>query len=152
MTFEIKKAAMEILRHPDMQRSKQFIQHGEVSVYEHSVAVAQASLVAARLLNRFFHVSFDCVSLVRGALLHDFFLYDWHSDWNKLHGFYHPDVSFNNAVKRFPINKIEEDIIRKHMFPLTLFSLPRYRESWLVCMDKYVSLRETVSDKLKKFR
>lgn len=150
MTYDIKKAVSEILQNPDMQRSKQYMQHGRVSVYEHSVAVAKCSLRAARLLNRLFHVKFDYVSLVRGALLHDFFLYDWHSDWNKLHGFFHPDVSFNNAVKRFHINALEEDIIRKHMWPLTLLSIPRHRESWLVSLaDKFISLKETVYGKLK---
>ena len=50
------------------------MQHGSTSVYEHSVNVAYKSL----LLAENFRLPVDKQSLVRGALLHDYFLYDWH--------------------------------------------------------------------------
>ena len=53
---------------------KSYIQHGSTSVYEHSVKVAYTSLYFARR----FRLNIDEKSLIRGALLHDYFLYDWH--------------------------------------------------------------------------
>ena len=50
------------------------MQHGSTSVYEHSVNVAYKSL----LLVENYRLPVDKQSLVRGALLHDYFLYDWH--------------------------------------------------------------------------
>ena len=45
-----------------------------ISVYEHCVRVAVMSLVIAEL----FKITVDRRSLIVGALLHDYFLYDWH--------------------------------------------------------------------------
>lgn len=57
-----------------MQSEKNFRQHGRMSVYEHSLAVARMCLRIAK----YFPGEVDMRSLVRGALLHDYFLYDWH--------------------------------------------------------------------------
>jgi uncharacterized protein len=135
----------EILDTPQMQKTKDHIQHGNVSVFSHSVAVAEYSCRIARKMR----IKLDYRSMVRGALLHDFFLYDWHDDWDKLHGFKHPRIALENAVKQFSLNKKERNIIRKHMWPMTLINIPTCKEAWLVCLvDKYCSLLET----LKIFR
>jgi len=136
-----KEEVAEILKSPDMQRTKQFVQHGKVSVFSHSVAVADYSCRFARKMR----LKVDFRSLVRGALLHDFFLYDWHDDWDLLHGFKHPRMALENALKQFTLNKKERNIIRKHMWPMTLINIPTCKEAWLVCVvDKYCSLLETV--------
>lgn len=132
-----------------MQKSKTFVQHGNISVYTHSVAVAKYSVSLAEFL----HIKYDFNSLVRGAALHDFFLYDWHKINNVgdgLHGFAHPKTAARNASNSFALNKKEYDIIRKHMWPLTLLNIPTCRESWLVCaVDKYCSTLETL--KINKY-
>lgn len=132
-----------IIRNEKMQATKKLVQHGDVSVFAHSLAVAHYSVKLANALG----IACDCRSLIRGALLHDFFLYDWHKMHNAgdgLHGFAHPTTASKNALRHFRLNKREMDIIRKHMWPLTLTKLPKYRESWLVCAaDKYCSLLET---------
>lgn len=137
------KTAAPIVNHHKMQSTKKLIQHGDVSVFAHSLAVAAYSVKLAKKLG----IRYDKRSLIRGALLHDFFLYDWHKTNNVgdgLHGFAHPNTASKNAVKYFKLNKRELDIIRKHMWPLTITKIPKYRESWLVCMaDKYCSLLET---------
>jgi uncharacterized protein len=139
--LDYKQEVSEILETPEMQSTKQFVQHGKVSVFSHSVAVAEYSLKFAKKMR----LRVDSRSLVRGALLHDFFLYDWHDDWDLLHGFKHPKMALKNAGKQFKLNKKERNIIRKHMWPMTMLNIPTCREAWLVCaVDKYCSLLETL--------
>ena len=121
---------------------RDYRQHGRHSVYEHSVGVASLALELARRLR----LKVDEDSLVRGALLHDYFLYDWHEpDPDRpLHGFYHPKAALKNARRDYGVNAREEDIILHHMFPLTL-SPPRTKEGLLVCLaDKLCAIKETV--------
>ena len=126
-----------------------FIQHGDVSVYVHVCSVARASLAAADALA---HVGLrvDRSSLLRGALLHDYFLYDWHNPENghRLHGFSHPYTACRNAEVDFDLTPRERNIIRHHMFPFVPVP-PTCREAWIVCMaDKWCALRETVAGRL----
>lgn len=85
---------------------------------------------------------------MRGALLHDYFLYDWHIpdevNPHRLHGFYHPGVALRNAIRDYELTELEKDIIKKHMWPLTVVP-PGCREAWIVTMaDKWCSLLETI--------
>lgn len=141
---EIFAMGRDIIMADEAQRMKQFIQHGTTSVFEHTVSVAKFSLLFAYGLEAF-GIKYDHRSLVRGALLHDYFLYDWHekNKYHNLHGFTHPKRAHNNAARDFVINDIERDIIKKHMFPLTIVP-PMRKESWLVCMaDKWCAICET---------
>ena len=117
----------DILKSKKVKSQKQFIQHGNVSVYDHTYSVAVLSLYLADKLN----INVDEKSLVRGALLHDYFLYDWHvkDKSHRLHGYTHANTALKNAKRDFKINKIEENMIKCHMFPLNLFSIPKYKEA-----------------------
>ena len=125
----------------DMQS---FIQHGSTSCLLHSIAVAYYSDRAASFL----HITAKHRrELVRGALLHDYFLYDWHTDSPRdgLHGFTHPISALKNAERDFRLSDREKEIIRRHMFPLTPVP-PRHLEGFIVSMvDKICSIRETLS-------
>ena len=105
-----------------MLKQKKYIQHGDISVYEHSLRVAYLSIVIVSK----FHLRVNMRSLIRGALLHDYFLYDWHikDKSHRLHGFTHPKKAYKNAKKEFKLNDIEKDIITKHMFPLVVIPPP----------------------------
>ncbi len=132
----------EFLVQDQINEMKNYIQHGNTSTYLHCIQVAYHSYCLARRLP----LRFDSKSVVRGAMLHDFYLYDWHipDRSHRLHGYVHPGFALRNARKYFKLNQIEEDIIRKHMWPLTLTKLPKYKESLLVCLvDKLCSLAET---------
>ena len=134
-----------IILSPEAQAMKQFTQHGETTVFEHCVSVAKFSLLIAYFLERTLKVEVDKDSLVRGALLHDYFLYDWHvkDKSRRFHGFTHASVAAANASRDFELNDIERDIIAKHMFPLTPFP-PMHREGFIVSLaDKWCALAET---------
>lgn len=126
-----------------MQMERRCIQHGSTTVLEHSVAVCALSLVTARDL----HVPVDVRALVRGALLHDYFLYDWHRPDhpdNKAHGFTHPFTARRNATRDFAIGAHERAIISTHMFPLVPLP-PLTREAWIVCLaDTAIAGSETI--------
>lgn len=144
----ILKYGGDILASAEMQDTRNCIQHGNISVYTHCVMVAKYSLLLAKRLG----IRCNLRSLVKGALLHDFFMYDWH--WAKmpdevkkqgLHGFTHPVTAAKNARKYFNVSRRVYDIIICHMWPLTLTRVPRNTEGWLVCAaDKYCSLLETL--------
>ena len=135
-----KSEVAEILDTPEMQQSKNHVQHGKVSVFSHSVAVADYSCRLARKMR----IKVDERSLIRGALLHDFFQYDWHDEWDRFHGFKHPKIALDNADCRFELNDKERNIIRSHMWPLTFTKFHNCKEAWLVgTIDKYCSLLET---------
>lgn len=138
----IEKYGSDIIVSDGMQAEKGFIQHGSVSTYEHSVAVTKMCLRLARWL----HISTDKRSLIRGALLHDYFLYDWHKPRTEgdLHAFSHAEKALRNASRDFLLNEIERDMIQCHMFPLTLRP-PHFRESAILCLaDKVCASRETI--------
>jgi len=133
----------EITRSQSMQAEKAYLQHGNVSSYDHSVSVAYISAWIAQR----FHIDVDMRSLVRGALLHDYYLYDWHvpDPGHKWHGFVHARKALENAARDFNLNATERDIIEKHMFPLTM-GPPRCRESIVVCCaDKICAMFEFLS-------
>lgn len=121
--------------------NKTFIQHGTTSIYQHCVSVAYRSIIIAAKYN----IEVDMHSLIRGALLHDYFLYDWHDKkLRELHGFHHPEIAWRNATQDFNLNPIEQNIIRRHMFPMTLIP-PKYKEAWIICLaDKLCSSQETL--------
>ena len=126
---------------------KDFVQHGDCSVYAHSRNVAELSLRMARRLP----FRLDYRALVRGALLHDYFLYDWHKPDPKRrkHAFFHPSVAWQNAREDYALGRVEEDIIRHHMFPVVPVP-PRTAEGWIVNVaDTLCALGETMG--LKRF-
>ena len=107
------------------------------------------------MLAEFFHIKVNEKALVRGALLHDYFLYDWHEkdDAHKWHGFHHADTAWKNAMRDLPdLNEVEQDMIRCHMFPLNVVP-PKYMEGWILCCaDKICSGVETVEGRASKIK
>ena len=92
----IKFYGSDILNSKNMEKQKEYIQHGDVSVYEHSLRVAYLSI---KIVSKF-HLRVNMRSLIRGALLHDYFLYDWHvkDQSHRLHGFTHPKTAYKKRL------------------------------------------------------
>lgn len=120
-----------------------YVQHGNTSTLGHSENVAWISF----LVNEKLHLNADEKTLVEAAILHDFFLYDWHDGKpeRKRHGFDHPDIACKNAKKQFEISEETQNAIRSHMWPLNIKRIPKSREAAILCLvDKYCSLVETL--------
>lgn len=136
----------EIMQKKKYLKMNRYIQHGNTSCLLHSIAVSYYSFRLAKFLRLNVHEK----ELIRGALLHDYFLYDWHAKYKPtrnvgLHGRIHPKIALFNARKDYNINELEADIIARHMFPLT-FTPPKYKESIIVCLvDKVLSTYEVFS-------
>lgn len=132
--------ASPILENINFLEVKKF-KHHEGSVYDHVLNVAYSSYLISYKFN------LDWESTIRGALLHDFFLYKFQKYLGiKLpidvfkHVKDHPIMALENAEKYFDLNKKERDIIKNHMFPMRV---PKCRESWIVSfVDKYVAIYE----------
>ena len=146
---EVRAAADELEEHGRLGLTRGYIQHGTITVYDHVVSVAERSLEMADRLERA-GIDVDRRSLLRGALLHDYFLYDWHDKdpSHRLHGFRHPFFALERAEEDFDLTPRERNIIVRHMFPLVPIP-PTCREAWIVCIaDKICALRETVEARL----
>ena len=133
----------DLLETPAVRAMQGIRHHPGVSCYEHSVFVSYTAFRLARKWGW----DVDWRSLVRGALLHDYFLYNWreHNRDHKLHGFYHARKAMENAQRDFGLNPLEANIIHRHMFPLNP-TPPKYKESVVVtCADKICATREVWS-------
>ena len=161
----INRYGADIIQSDSYQEEKDFCQHGVISTYEHSLAVTYMSVYLAfhfyaakykvdnatgkRVVTRPGRLDeINLKSLVRGALLHDYYLYDWHDPSVKgrnVHGYTHARKAMNNAIRDFDINELEQRIIFCHMFPLNISRIPGCREAWIVCMaDKICAAFETI--------
>lgn len=126
-----------ILSKSEFKMLKAYEHHG-ISRYDHSLKVSYYSYKLTKLLR------LDYNETARAALLHDFFHND--ENWNMKNRvkstFVHPRKAIVNAKRLFDLSTKEEDMIRAHMFPVTI-RVPRYAESWIVnLVDKGVALVE----------
>lgn len=123
MDSEIQQYAGDILAHPRFQQLRTFCHHGlDNSVYDHSVAVAEAACQIARLMRL---SESETTSVVRAALLHDFFGYDWHGERFRrylshfsgvhriahMHGFIHGHIAADRAKHTFGLSERECEAI-----------------------------------------
>jgi len=119
----------------------QYIQHGKTTTLEHAENVAWVSF----LVNEKMHLNADEKELVESAMLHDFYLYDWHDGdpSRKRHGFTHAELAGNNAKKEFNVSDKTQKAIKSHMWPLNITKVPRSREAVILCIvDKYCAMVE----------
>ncbi|WMJ78107.1 MULTISPECIES: HD domain-containing protein [unclassified Sedimentibacter] len=136
--------ARPIIEHEEYQQMRK-IKHHDESVFDHSLKVA---FYAYRMAYKH---NLDWRATIRGALLHDFFLYKFKKSLSLRiitdsikHAIVHPLIAYDNAIKHFDLNEKEENIIKAHMFP---FGLPKSKEAWIVSyVDKYIAVFEYASN------
>lgn len=141
--YVVREQVKNLAQQERFLETQNFRHHHNCTVYDHSVHVANMSCSLANFL----HIHVDTDSMVRGALLHDYFLYDWHTHKGKAftHGFIHAKAALKNAEQDYDLNKTERDIIVKHMFPMTPIP-PKTKEAWIICLtDKICAIEELLN-------
>jgi uncharacterized protein len=118
----------DLLMQPEVREMDNIRQHAAgVSCLDHCIFVSYVSFIACKRLG------LDSTAAARAGLLHDMYLSDWRASqvgrFRRL--VIHPKMALENA-DNFNLSSLEQDIILKHMWPVTLFSLPRHRESFVV--------------------
>lgn len=114
----------EILENKEFNKTKNIVHHG-ITRYAHSMRVAYYTYQVTKALH------LDYQEATTAAMLHDFFLDEVEEDNSVAKLTRHPSYAVANAKKHFSISEKQEDIIKTHMFPITL-TPPKYLESWIV--------------------
>lgn len=135
----------DILQNSEYQKLKGFTHHMYTTRYQHCLNVAWYSYLIARKRG------LDYISMARGAMLHDFYLYNRPSDApvEGRHSDVHPQIALANAEKYFEVNDIMRDVIGNHMWP-TGCSRPKTEEGLIITIaDKYCATLEWSSHQIK---
>lgn len=150
MTARVQAAELlgSLLTNRDVCRMREYIQHGNVTTYDHCFRVAVLSLRLAL----WFKLPVNLKILVTAAFLHDFYLYDWHDpSHGHWHGYRHSAIAQANARMLLHQPEAVTRIIGTHMWPLTMRHIPTSWEGWVVCMaDKLAATQETMNGIFKK--
>ena len=130
----------DLLDNEVVEKMKNFKHHYSTTCYQHCLNVSYYNYLVCRKLG------LNSRSAARAGLLHDLFLYDWRRAPRKRgelpHGFRHPTIALENARQHFELEKREEDMIERHMWPLTI-KFPKYADSYvIVVIDKYTAVLE----------
>lgn len=131
------------LNDPRVMRMKAVPMHRGSNCYEHSFKVAKKAIKHG--LRRINKEKIDLEVILVGAILHDYYLYDWRSDRSKRkkHCHNHPDIAVANAVKDFAISKKVQRVIETHMWPIKFKDYPNSKEARIVSVsDKMVTIGE----------
>lgn len=128
----------EMCRRPELIPLRTQPRHRGSTTFQHSVNVAVYSFYFAEK----WHWTVDIPSLVRGAMLHDFYLGD--PAYSGFGGAVnHPKLALKRAQRYFDLNAVERDVILSHMWPTPGSPMPRTREALLVNLaDKHCASLE----------
>ncbi len=145
---EFQEIIKDIINNPEVQKMKNYKVHGDTSCYAHCYSVSYYCYLACKKRK------LDYKSAARGAMLHDFYLYDWRVKNSHIrpHAFTHPFTAYQNAKKQFKLNWTEKEMILTHMWPITFFTIPLCYEGWLLTfIDKKCAFYELLSSLKRKF-
>ena len=137
---EFKEIIKDISENDNVSGLKDHEQHHHSTRFAHCEAVAFYTYLICK------KYKLDYISAARGAMLHDFYFYNWRNKHvegqKKFHLFRHPKIALQNAEDIFELNDMEKDIIVKHMWPITIIP-PKFKEGYIVTLvDKYCATRD----------
>jgi len=132
---EFYECVKDLMENPIVRQMERYPHHGSTNCYQHCLHVAYYNYHICQRLG------LNAKAAARAGMIHDLFLYDWHTyaarTGDYFHGLTHPKKVVKIAKQHFELSPLEEDIILKHMWPLTLVP-PKYPESYVICLtDKY---------------
>lgn len=134
---------------PQVQSLANYEQHLDINRLQHVTSVSYLSYLISK------KIGWDYKEIARASLLHDLFYYDWRDptgNWHRPHGYKHPKFALLNAVELDKtLNDMQRDMIRHHMFPLTM--PPKFKEGFIVVFtDKYCATRELIYSLDKNYK
>ena len=136
---EFENIINELITNDTVQEMKNFTQHFGTTRFDHCYSAAHYCYKICKKLH------LDYKSATRAAMLHDLFLYDW-KEQNlhfRFHAFNHGKTACENACRLFNMTKKEQDIITRHMWPVTL-DFPTSIEGFILTfVDKYCAICES---------
>ena len=114
-------------------KMKEIRMHRGSNCYEHSFKVAKHAM---KIALRGHKKNLNLKSLLIGAILHDYYLYDWREDRSKLkkHSKRHPYIAAKNAERDFDISPEIKKIIETHMWPFNFKDFPKSKEARIVAI------------------
>ena len=138
----------DLLHTPEFLGLDNYDQHLNTSRLQHSLNVAYYAYLISK------NMDVNHKDLVRGALLHDLFLYDWRevNESAQEHLYMHPRVALETARKITDVSDVMEDVIVNHMWPLGK-AKPKTKEAWIdQASDKLCTLFEISYQSVQAFR
>ena len=137
---EYKNTMSELLANNKLKLLDEYKQHYKCTRLKHSINVSYYSFYIAKLFK------LDYISAAKAGLLHDLYFHKKASFKENIKMLrQHPKEALKNALEICDLNDKECDIIRRHMWLITL-KPPKYREGYIVTfVDKYCAAREFFS-------
>ena len=147
--LELEELYQYFLNNEKIKKMNDIQLHRGSSCYIHSFRVAKRAIQIALSSNR----KYNLKNVLIGAILHDYYLYDWRTNKAllKKHGRRHPFVANENAKKDFDISPEVSEIILSHMWPLNLRYFPYSKEAKLVnYVDDITATKEALTSRRYK--
>ena len=132
-------------------RMKKIPMHRGSNCYIHSFKVTKLAIKRAIR-----HKKGNLEVILLGAILHDYYLYDWRVEKEKRneHIYKHPYIAIENAIRDFGIHEPVRKVIETHMWPFNFTHFPASKEARIITLaDKTIYIKEIVcSSRYKKKR
>ncbi len=141
----------DIFENQEVQKLGDFKHHIYTTRLQHSLNVSYYNYIICNFFN------LNAVSAARAGMLHDMFYYNRkeysRENGEKSHSARHPEIAVENAKEHFYIDSLEEDIIEKHMWPMSIRQVPKYKESYIIgFVDKYCAILEILAPKYRNIK
>ena len=138
------------LHNEKILKMKEISMHRGSNCYIHSFKVTK--LAIKRALR---HKKGDLYVILVGAILHDYYLYDWRIERDKMkhHLSSHPFAAAENATRDFNIPPKIKKVIESHMWPVNFTEFPKSKEARIISnADKAIYIKEICCSKRYKVK
>ena len=145
---ELEAIYQSFLHDEKILKMKEISMHRGSNCYIHSFKVTK--LAIKRALR---HKRADLYVILMGSILHDYYLYDWRVDRDKMksHLKSHPQIAAENAERDFGIHEPIKRVIKSHMWPINFNEFPDSKEARIISLaDKTIYAREIICSKRYK--
>ena len=145
---ELEAIYQSFLHDEKILKMKEVSMHRGSNCYIHSFKVAR--LAIKRALR---HKRGDLYVILVGSILHDYYLYDWRNERDKMkkHLSSHPYTAAKNALRDFNISEEVKKVIESHMWPVNFSEFPETKEARIISnADKAIYLKEIACSKRYK--